>query len=101
MTSHIPCGVLKCVCQRVPLMMSRIYPLSCHNVCTVEPLNKDTSGTRRFVLCREVVLSVAIFYRVCIQEYIHLVLYWEVVLFRSILYQRFHCTCALRALLVW
>ena len=35
---------------------------------TVEPLNKDTLGTSRFVLCREVVFFL-IFYRVCIREY--------------------------------
>ena len=45
---------------------------------TVEPLNKDTFGTSRFALCREVVLFElpgVIFYRVGIQEYFQR---WEV-----------------------
>ena len=47
---------------------------------SVEPLNKDTFGTRHFVLCREVVLfqRCMIFYRACIHEYCRLVLCWEV-----------------------
>ena len=39
---------------------------------TVEPLNKDTFGTSRFDLCREVVLFKVIFYS------FQLVLCWEV-----------------------
>ena len=43
----------------------------------MEPLNKDTFGTRSFV--DEVVLfSEVIFYGVCIHEYFQLVLCWEV-----------------------
>ena len=38
---------------------------------TVEPLNKDTFGTRRFVFCRELgcPLLEVIFHRLCIREY--------------------------------
>ena len=51
----------------------------CVQKVTVEPLNKDTFGTSRFVLCREVVLfSEVINYRVCIHEHFRLVLCWEV-----------------------
>ena len=33
-----------------------MYVLLWYIIITVEPLNKDTFGTSRFVLCREVVL---------------------------------------------
>ena len=63
-------------------------------VTTVEPLNKDTFRTCRFVRCP---LSEVIFYRVCIQEYCWLVLCWEVCpfsecpLFRGFTVPRFVC----------
>ena len=56
-------------------------------------LIKDTFGTSRFVLCREVVLFSEVFYLECVyMSTFSLSFVGRFVLFRSVLYQRFHCT---------
>ena len=60
---------------------------------TAEPLNKDTFGTSRFVLCREVVLFQRRFFLIeCVyKSTFSLSFVGRFVPFQSVLYRRFHC----------
>ena len=70
------------------------HPLPLFNMYTVEPLNNGHVGDEHFVHCSEVVpLSEVEMYGQLMEGSKQFVHCREVVLYRSVHYRRFYCTC--------